>query len=484
MRASGSAATMNRGEMRVPVALAIAIGAMLTGCVRYRAKVLSPPALEDSFRARSLTDPGLIDFLRGSKAVQTKWPPAELDVRTLALVGYYFSPDLAVARAGLISSETAVAVAGLRPNPSLSIEGGYNRNPETHALYSILPTFTIETAGKRGLRILQAQSQLEGSRAAFIETGWTVRSRIRGAVHNYLLAERRQKLLEEEAAIRSEIVDIYEKRVAAGEAPRPELDIYRVDLVTARSSLGVALGETAQMRIAVANSAGLPGTSLESIAIRAPEIDTPIALESLPIAVVRKAGILHRADIRRALAEYAAADAAVRLEVAKQYPDIQLTPSYQFQEGFGEYVLNSALQPLAPFHRNRPIIQQAEAERDQAAAQFQLQQAQAIGEMERAVAQYQAAFKAWQDAGSRVLAIQRDREAAARRALEAGEGDRLGLATARLETIVASRSELEALSRVATALAALEDSMQQPLTAALQIGDPPSNASSPTARTK
>jgi outer membrane protein TolC len=400
------------------------------------------------------------------------------------LVGYYFSPDLAVAQARLISSESAVAVAGLRPPPSLSLEGGYNRNPESHATYSIFPSFTIETAGKRGLRILQAQSQVEASRAAFIETGWMVRSRIRSAAHNYLLAERRQRLLEEEVTIRSEIVDIYEKRVAAGEAPRPELDIYRVDLVTARSSLGAALGETAQMRIGVANAAGLPETSLESTAIRAPEIDTPIALESLPIALVRKAGMLHRADIRRALAEYAAADAAVRLEVAKQYPDIQLTPSYQFQEGFGEYVLNSALQPLAPFHRNRPIIQQAEAERDQAAAQFQLQQAQAIGEMERAVAQYQAAFKAWQDAGSRMLAIQRDREAAARRALEAGEGDRLGLATARLETIVASRSELEAVSRVTTALAALEDSMQQPLTAALQIGDPPSNASSPAGRTK
>lgn len=461
--------------MRVLVAFAISIAGLLTGCVRYRAKPFSPPALEDSFHARSLTDPGLVEFLQANEAVKTIWPPAEVDVRTLALVGYYFSPDLAVARARLIAAEAGVPVAGLRPSPSLGIEGGYNRNPETHALYSILPSFTIETGGKRGLRILQAQQQAEGSRAAFMEIGWTVRSRIRSTVHNYLLADRRQKVLEEEVAIRSEIVDIYEKRVAAGEAARPELDIYRVDLVTARSSLGAALGETAQMRIAVANAAGLPGTSLESTAIRAPELDSPPAMESLPIAGVRKAGILHRANVRRALADYGVADAAVRLEVAKQYPDIQLTPGYQFQEGFGEYVLNSALQPLALFRRNRPIIQQAEAEREQAASQFQLQQTQAIGEMERAVAQYQAAFKAWQDAGSRVLVIQRDREAAARRALAAGEGDRLSVATARLETIIASRSELEALTSVATALAALEDAMQQPLTAALAIGDPSSD---------
>lgn len=275
--------------MRVLIVLAVALTALLTGCVHYRPRVLSPPALEDSFRSRSLTDPGLVEFLRGNDAAKSTWPPAEVDVRTLALVGYYFNPDLAVARERLITSEAGVRVAGLRPSPSIGFEGGYNRNPETHALYSILPSFTIETAGKRGLRILQAQQQTEAARAAFMESGWIVRSRIRAAVYNYLLADRRQKLLEEEVTIRSEIVDIYEKRVTAGEAPRPELDIYRVDLVTARSSLGAALGEAAQMRIAVANASGLPGTSLESIAIRVPELDSPLALDSLPVALVRKA---------------------------------------------------------------------------------------------------------------------------------------------------------------------------------------------------
>lgn len=464
--------------MRVFVGAVTAIAAILTGCVHYRARTFSPPALEESFRARFLDDAGLVEYLHANHAAGTNWPPSALDVRTLALVAYYFNPELTVARARLTTAEAAVRVAGVRPSPSLALEGGYNRNPESHPTYSILPSFTIETAGKRGLRILQAQEQMEAAHAAFLQTGWVVRSRIRSAVYNYLLAERRQKLLETGVAIRSEILDIFEKRLAVGEAPRPELDIYRVDLNTARSSLGAALSETAQARVAIANAAGLPAAALETILFQASELDSPPALDSLLIAAVRKAGILHRADVRRALAEYAAADAAVRLEVAKQYPDVQLTPSYQFQEGFGEYILNTALQPLA-LYRSRPIIQQAEAEREQAASQFQFQQTQAIGEMERAVAQYQSAFKAWQDAGSRVLIIQRDREAAARRALEAGEGDRLGVATARLETITASRTELEALTRVVTALIALEDAMQQPLTAALQIGDPPSGASPP-----
>jgi outer membrane protein TolC len=470
--------------MRVSIASAILIMAALAGCVRYRPMTLSPPVSEEAFQNRSLSDPELIDFLTSNAVETSKWPPEELDVRTLALIGYYFSPDLSVARAALTAWEAAVRVAGLRPSPSMSFEGGYNRNPETHALYSIFPSFTIETAGKRGLRIVQAQRELEASRAGFVEAGWNMRSRIRTAVYNYLLSDRRLKLLEDEVAIRSEIVDIYEKRVAAGETSRPDFDIYRVDLVTARALLGAVRGETAQAQVAVANATGLPGTSLGSVRIRAPELESPPVPESLPITLVRKAGVLHRADIRRALAEYAAADAAVRLEVASQYPDVQLSPGYAFQEGFGQYVLNGVLQPLSVFHRNRPLIEQAEAQREQAASQFKLQQAQAIGELERATGQYRAAFTAWMDAGSRVLVIQQGRETAARRALAAGEGDRLSVATARLETITASRSELEALTRVTTALAALEDSMQQPLTTALQIGDPPSNVSPSARRTK
>src|SRR5258708_313665 len=158
---------------------------------------------------------------------------------------------------------------------------------------------------------------------------------------------------------------------------------------------------------------------------RAPELDAPFAPTSLPIRAVQKAGVLHRADIRRALAEYGAADAVVRLEIARQYPDVQLTPSYSFEEGFARYVLNAGLQPLFGARRSKALIVQAEAEREHVAAQFEALQAAAIGEMDRALEQYKAAYLAWQTAGARLVEIQTQRETAARRTLEAGEAEML-----------------------------------------------------------
>lgn len=463
--------------MCVRKALILGLGALsLTGCVKYRPRALNPPALETEYRARSLATPALVEFLRQNGQAQAAWPPDSLDLRTLALVAYFYNPDLSVARSRLAAAEMGIAVAGLRPTSSVAIEGGYNPNPESRVLYGVFPSFTIETAGKRGLRILQAQKLAESAKAGLAESGWLVRSRVRTSLFNYLVAERRKTLLETEVAVRTEVVGIFDKRVSVGEAPRPELDIYRVDLLTARSAVDTAVGDALQARMALASAVGLSGEALAGLGFRSPELDSPVAPTALPIRAVQKAGVLHRADIRRALADYGAADAIFRLEIARQYPDVQLTPSYSFEEGFARYVLNAALQPLSGTHRSKALIAQAEAEREHVATQFEALQAQAIGEMDRALEQYRAAYLAWQTAGARLVEIQTQRETAARRALEAGEGDRLGLAVVRLESITAARSQLDALARLATALAAVEDSIQQPLEAALQIGDAPAMA--------
>jgi hypothetical protein len=92
--------------------------------------------------------------------------------------------------------------------------------------------------------------------------------------------------------------------------------------------------------------------------------------------------------------------------------------------------------------------------------------------MERALVQYRAGLNEWREASERLVSVQRGREEAARRALAAGEGDRLGLATVRLQTIIADRAWLDALNRVYVALGALEDSMQQALEAPLSLPDP------------
>ncbi|HYM10242.1 MAG TPA: hypothetical protein VEU62_05905, partial [Bryobacterales bacterium] len=108
------------------------LAALLPGCAAYHPKPLEPPRLEKDYRARTLADPGLRAFVEANSATRpSEWPPRSLDLASLTLVGFYFSPDLDVARAQVRMAEAAITTAGARPNPSLSIGGGYSTSPES-----------------------------------------------------------------------------------------------------------------------------------------------------------------------------------------------------------------------------------------------------------------------------------------------------------------------------------------------------------------
>src|SRR5439155_26883856 len=108
------------------------------------------------------------------------------------------------------------------------------------------------------------------------------------------------------------------------------------------------------------------------------------------------------------------ADALLVLQLACQYSDIPLRPAYSFQEGFPSYTLGTAIGSLPIFHRNQGPIGEAEAQRRQVEARFIALQAQAIGQMERALRQYRAALAELDRAEGGFLKQQQEREGAAR----------------------------------------------------------------------
>ncbi|MBI1896164.1 MAG: TolC family protein [Acidobacteria bacterium] len=444
----------------------LAIAAILTfsgGCIKYQARPIDPARLESRYRTRTLEDPGLQQFVHAYAAGKIPaWPPRVLDLQALTLAAAYLSPELDVARSQVAIASAALVTAGARVNPGMDTEAGYSTSPESRLLLSLLPRFTVETSGKRGRRILQARSRLEAERLALAEQAWRTHGKLRRAFYDHLFAKRTRDLLRMEEKTRAEIVDIFDKRLAVGEAGRPEYDVFRVDLIGTRAALRKAEGEAASTLVFLANACGVPAAALQGFVIDAPGLESLPPVKALPLAAIERAGLLHRSDIRRTLAEYAAAEAAVQLEVARQYPDIHLGPGYVFEEGFNRYVFPVSLSPLPVFHRNRGPIAVAEAQRQQIARQFVALQARAIGEFDHALAQYRAALGEYEEART-LVAVQQDREAAARRALAIGEGDRLSVATARLQTITSGSVRLDALVRARTALAALEDAVQQPL---------------------
>jgi cobalt-zinc-cadmium efflux system outer membrane protein len=151
----------------------------------------------------------------------------------------------------------------------------------------------------------------------------------------------------------------------------------------------------------------------------------------------------------------------LRLEIAKQQPDIVLSPGYMYDQGDNIWSLGlSLLLNLA--HKNEGPIAEAEAERELQVRQFEALQARVINEQGLALAQYESRLAELEKAEA-MLQAQQQHMRRSERQFKAGHIDRLEWTTTQLEGLVAEQGRLDATIRLAKARAALEDAIQRPL---------------------
>jgi cobalt-zinc-cadmium efflux system outer membrane protein len=433
---------------------------------RYEPAPITPAGTADSLEARRLDNPALRDFIRENLGNEPEpWPPTSWNPALLTLAAFFYHPDIDTARAEVEGAEAAVITAGARPNPGLDTALGRGSPAENPWLFIFDFLLPVETAGKRGHRIAAAAHLAGAARLQLAEAGWQVRSRLRAALLSFFVARRRLELLQGEETLRAEVAELLGRRFDVGEASRPDLDTARIALSRSRAAAWAAEAGIGEARAAVASAIGISVSALEGVEPAWDEFDRPPDPDSLPTAGIRRSAVLNRLDVRRGLAEYEAAESELRLEIAKQYPDIRIGPGYEYDTGENKFTIGLSFS-LPLFNRNQGPIAEAEARRRKAAAQFLGLQARVIGESEKALAGYNGAAHDLYEVDTALVAVQDRKERAARKAFEIGESDRLAWTDARLEAVLAASARLDALERAQQALGALEDAVQQPLSPA------------------
>jgi outer membrane protein TolC len=380
------------------------------------------------------------------------------DLRMFSLAALYFNPAIESARARLAEAEAATVTAGARPNPTLGLTPGI---PSPY-LFNLDFAVPIETAGKRGHRIESARSLDQAAQFDLADSAWKVRSGVRAALLNCLLASRNLNALRTEEGFRRGQVRLLEQRLAVGEIARPEVDLARIEFSKTHLAVAAAEGHVAESKAALAASIAIPVAALQGIEFSWRGFDSPPSAESLSPANIQRDAILNRLDVRRALAQYAAAEANLQLEISKQYPDIQIGPGYTYEEQHSYFTLGlSATLPV--FNRNQGPIADAEARRREAASVFLEKQAQVIAESETDLARYTAALHELAEGDQSLRTLQETQLKMMQRAVQLGEEDRLALIDVQIEQSVLARTRLDALARAQSALGELEDAVQRPL---------------------
>jgi outer membrane protein TolC len=103
-------------------------------------------------------------------------------LESLTLAAFYLSSELDVARAQWGTAQAALRTAGQRPNPTLSVSPQYDATTVTPSPWvgAFNLEIPIETAGKRGHRMAQAQHLSDAAELHIAATAWQVRGNCGG----------------------------------------------------------------------------------------------------------------------------------------------------------------------------------------------------------------------------------------------------------------------------------------------------------------
>jgi len=397
-------------------------------------------------------------------------------------VAFYYQPALAEGRAQWEAVEATKITAGERPNPTVSVTPGYDSQiPGNFSPWLVTLNFDvpIETAGKRGKRLAQASQLSEAARWNFVSAAWQTRSRVRAALLSLYTARETEALLSRQTAAQSDVVHLLEGQRAVGAVSDFEVTQARIALETTQLALQDAIGQRRQVRVQLANALGLPLRALDGVKFSFAGLDRFPGELTKP--EVRCQALLNRSDVRGALAEYAASQSALQLEVANQYPDVHLGPGYGWNTGNAgdnQWTLGLSL-TLPVLNQNQGPVAEAKAKRAAAAAHFLTVQTAAIAEIDCALAGYQAALQQRATATALWDNLQKQLDSVRAQA-QAGEVEPLAVANAEVEFNTGAQNRLDALVRAQQALGQLEDAVQSPLTLPSSVLDAAQSTSSQT----
>ena len=455
-------------------ALALTLLAFATvgaaGCTTYRPAPLSSAMIAQAQHSTRI-DPKSVRSELKRLAPDYQWDGVIWNELTLLGAALTYNPDIAAARARLDAFDADVRAARIMPGLTLSLTAEYAFNPTESSpwLFGVASDFIAANGGRRS-RVRAAEIARRGAEFDYLAVVWNVRMALRRAIDANLGAALESENSEALVNMRRRQFEAVRRQVDAGEASRLDLDLVRGDLAAALGQKTTADANIAGAQIDLAAALGVTPPSLDLRQLSQTALDLQ---EDWSFAENdRLAALSARPEILKTIADYDQAENALRSAVAAQYPEVKIGPGYTWERGLSRIPFAFTLS-FPTTDLNAAAIHAAEARRLEAGRALEAAIASVAASIDRANADYGAAWAALAvmrlqvTPAAQAIAAQADRE------FQLGGIDRAewaasqaGLAAAKLSEATAERAALDARS-------ALEDALRRPLAGPeLKIGAP------------
>ncbi len=431
------------------------------GCQAYVPRPLDPAAILEQLE-RTRQNPGL---LPAAGKESGKDPDQELESPpfTLECAAAWMGQHGPEVRETLAEYRTALARARIKtplPNPVLEVGAEYGFGSDVSKA-RVVPFgtigFQIPTGGRLDRQDQLNMAEAEVARVTAISRHREIYLRLRQLYTSLATARRREAVRSEIAAAAERSVEAARLLVEAGHATASDVALF--ELEHARSQVDVLNSQltTAAVESALATMIGIHARHFA----RLPEDPLPRLPDRLPpLDSLKEKLVAHHAELARLRAGYAASEQALRLEIAKQYPDLGIGLSGRGEVGDRKTVLGLPLGIELPlFDRNERGIAQAEGHREEFRARYVAAAGRALAALEHAYRVAGLAGRTRRILRQRIFPKAQNSIELSRRALSAGSGDVLRLLDSersfrqvQIETLEAELAEYVAWSALEQAV--------------------------------
>ena len=449
------------------------LSGLLSSCsyLSYQAKPLDAPAIQAKLLNK---DPNSAEFNAYLiKQGVAKTPIEYWELSSLTYCALFFNASLDLAKAKWAAAQAAINTANQPKNPSINAnisnsDSKSNSSPWSYGLGFDLP---IETANKREIRTEQAQFEAEIAQIQIAQLAWELRNKIALQLIDYQESIAVTTLLQKELSAQTAMLGMLDKRLKLGMASNYEFNTTKLQEQKSRYALNTEQARLPLLKARLATSTGLTIETFNALNLRALNLGDALVQQlayfnqttnsrSLQITT-QSTALVNRLDVRAALARYAVAETKLKLEVAKQYPDLVFSPSAVFD--YGDRVWSLGISSLLNrLNKNTALIKEATSLREVEAAQFEALQAKVIGDLSQAQVSFVAANNEITKAQT-TMDLQLRQNKRLQNQFEQGLIDRLELTAGQLSLINAEQNLLSTQFKSLRAGYVIEDVMQHPL---------------------
>lgn len=401
-------------------------------------------------------------FLQRNQYPVNNWPITKWDLNGLTLAAIYFSPTIQVAKSELAIQSAGEIIAGQRPNPTIGIPlEHHSGSAESPWLIGLISDFLFERKDKRETLLQQASAKKNAAEIKLEQQVWSIYSDLHKNMIEYFAAIKQKELLLVQHDLLKENLMLLTRRQELGQVSQFELSSVRLELQhiqLRRADQNYVINNAFHNLIAVT---GLQVDKFDKDSFEFNTIENGLELEQLNENQLRKELLNNRFDIRIKLKDYEVLEAALKLEIIRQYPDINLSPGFIFDQGSNVWALGASW-VLPVFHNHEGEIEQALAKRTHLQAEFISLQTSLMNDLNRTHQNYIDRLASYKNSLS-LLEEFEERSAQIKKQFDLGYSDHLSMVQVQLEVEKVRQAIFVVKVDVLRALEQLERTTQQPL---------------------